>query len=61
MGGNIIDRTKRFLKYGKEVDLTLDNCPPTFDFTEAGNTPIEKIDKSFRVMEKVNRVAEDYK
>ncbi|MBU7010402.1 MAG: hypothetical protein HXS46_06895 [Theionarchaea archaeon] len=45
-------------KLDQEVELILDNCPPTFDFTESGNQTIEEIDQSIMVMEKVNRVDE---
>ncbi len=43
-------------KFDKEVELILDNCPPTFDFTEAGNMTVEEIDRSTLVMEKINKV-----
>lgn len=43
-------------KFDKEVELILDNCPPPFDFTEAGNITVEEIDLSILVMEKINGV-----
>jgi hypothetical protein len=42
----------------KKVELILDSCPPGFDFTEAGRIPVEKIESSIRVMEKINKVGE---
>jgi len=42
----------------KKVELILDNCPPGFDFTEAGRIPVEEIEASIRVMEKINKVGE---
>ncbi|MBU7011359.1 MAG: hypothetical protein HXS46_11780 [Theionarchaea archaeon] len=54
----------RFLRWAlgldERVELILDNCPPGFDFTEAGRIPVEKIERSIEVMEKINRVG-DYK
>lgn len=44
----------------EKVELILDNCPPGFDFTEAGRIPVEKIERSIKVMEKINKVG-DYK
>ena len=44
------------LKFDKEVELILDNCPPTFDFTEGGDKTVEEIDRSILVMEKINKV-----
>ena len=55
----LISNTLKFLKLEKEVELILDNCPPTFDFTEAGNTKLEEIDRSILVMEKINKVYRD--
>ena len=34
------------LDLDKKVELILDNCPPGFDFTEAGRIPVEKIERS---------------
>ena len=42
----------------KKVELILDNCPPGFDFTEAGKIPVKKIESSIKVMEKINKVGE---
>jgi len=42
----------------KKVELILDNCPPGFDFTEAGRIPVEKIETSIKVMKKINNIGE---
>ena len=45
-------------RFSKEVELILDNCPPTFDFTEVDDKTVEEIDLSILVMEKVNGITE---
>ncbi len=42
----------------EKVELTPDSCPPGFDFTEAGRIPVEKIERSIRVMEKISKVGD---
>ena len=59
MAALLIGSILNSLKFEKEVELILDNCPPTFDFSEAGNITIEKIDRSILVMEKINKVEKD--
>ena len=38
----------------EKVKIILDNCPPGFDFTEAGTISVEKIEVSTEVMKKIN-------
>ena len=61
MAKNLGTKVKNTLR--KEVELIFDNCPTTFDFTDitienikARKITSEKIDKSTRVMEKINKV-----
>jgi hypothetical protein len=42
----------------KKVELILDNCPPGFDFTDAGRIPVEKIETSIKAMKKINNIGE---
>lgn len=42
----------------KKVELMLDNCPPGFDFTDAGRIPVEEIETSLKVMKKINKIGE---
>lgn len=42
------------LEDNKKVKLVLDNCPPGFDFTKAGEIPVEQVETSVRVMKKIN-------
>lgn len=49
-------RIRDILQYGKEVELIQDNCPLTYDFTESGNIPINKVKRSFEVMKTINKV-----
>jgi hypothetical protein len=53
---SLISAIDELLTFDKEVELIIDNCPPTFDFTEAGNMTVEEIDRSILVMERINRV-----
>jgi hypothetical protein len=53
---SLISAIGELLTFDKEVELIIDNCPPTFDFTEAGNVTVEEIDQSILVMERINRV-----
>ena len=53
---SLISAIGKLLTFDKEVELITDNCPPTFDFTEAGHVTVEEIDRSILVMERINRV-----
>jgi hypothetical protein len=50
----------RFVRWAlgldRRVELIPDNCPPGFDFTEVGRIPVEEIETSIEVMEKINKV-----
>ena len=46
------------LDLDRRIEIIPDNCPPGFDFTEAGRIPVEKIEISIKVMKKINRVGE---
>ncbi|MGC1121036.1 MAG: hypothetical protein WBA22_08070 [Candidatus Methanofastidiosia archaeon] len=52
----LISKILRMPKLSREVELILDNCPPTFDFTEVDDKSVEDIDLCIMTMEKVNGI-----
>jgi hypothetical protein len=52
----LISKILRLPKLSQEVELILDNCPPTFDFTEVDEKSVEDIDLCIETMEKVNGI-----
>ena len=57
-GHSTLKKVKKAL-FGEPVNLILDNCPLGFSPSDAGNIPVEKIEKSLKAMKLFNNIEID--